>query len=79
MKIASHDKYGLEQQGDMVKLGIVQEMDKPGSKVVEQMSEGCPMLLAGLKSLLEPGEPLTRTTLAGRNVTVGPGSPATVS
>lgn len=53
--------FELEQQGDMVKLTIVQDMDKPGSKVIEQMSQGWPMLLASLKSLLETGEPLDAT------------------
>jgi uncharacterized protein YndB with AHSA1/START domain len=53
--------YELDRQDDMVKLTIIQEMDRPGSKLVEQMSGGWPMLFASLKSLLETGEPLEAT------------------
>ena len=54
--------YELEQQGDMVKLTLVHEMDKPGSKLIDAVSNGWPMLLASLKSLLETGEPLEAST-----------------
>ena len=50
--------YELEQQGDMVKLTLVHEMDKPGSKLIDAVSNGWPMLLSSLKSLLETGESL---------------------
>ncbi len=53
--------YELEQQGDMVKLTVVHEMDKPGSKLIDAVSGGWPMILASLKSLLETGESLTAT------------------
>jgi hypothetical protein len=48
--------------GDMVKLTLIQEFERPDSKVREAMSEGWPMLLASLKSLLETGTPLEATT-----------------
>jgi uncharacterized protein YndB with AHSA1/START domain len=54
--------YELEPQGDMVKLTLVHEMDKPGSKLIDAVSNGWPMLLASLKSLLETGEPLEAST-----------------
>jgi uncharacterized protein YndB with AHSA1/START domain len=51
----------LEKQGDMVKLTVVHEIDKTGSKLIEMVSNGWPMILASLKSLLETGEPLEAT------------------
>jgi uncharacterized protein YndB with AHSA1/START domain len=54
--------YELEQQGDMVKLTINHEIDKPGSKLIDAVSHGWPMLMASLKSLLETGEPLEAST-----------------
>lgn len=51
----------LEQQGDMVKLQLVHEMEKPNSKLIEAVSSGWPMILASLKSLLETGESLEAT------------------
>ncbi len=53
--------YELEQQGDMVKLTLVHEMDKPDSKLIDAVSNGWPMILASLKSLLETGESLEAT------------------
>jgi uncharacterized protein YndB with AHSA1/START domain len=53
--------YELEQQGESVKLTIVHEMDKPGSKLIGAVSSGWPMILASLKSLLETGESLEQT------------------
>jgi uncharacterized protein YndB with AHSA1/START domain len=53
--------YLLEQQGDMVKLTVMHEMDKPGSKLIEAVSQGWPAILSSLKSLLETGEPLEAT------------------
>jgi uncharacterized protein YndB with AHSA1/START domain len=50
--------YELEEQGDMVKLTLIHEIDKPDSKVIEAVSNGWPMLLSSLKSLLETGESL---------------------
>jgi uncharacterized protein YndB with AHSA1/START domain len=51
----------LDEQGDMVKLTVTHEIDRPGSKIIEGVSEGWPMILASLKSLLETGEPLEAT------------------
>jgi uncharacterized protein YndB with AHSA1/START domain len=54
--------YELEQQGDMVKLTVIHEMDKPGAKFIDAVSNGWPMIMASLKSLLETGAPLDATT-----------------
>jgi uncharacterized protein YndB with AHSA1/START domain len=58
----------LEPVGDSVKLTFIQENDTPDSKTVRMASEGWPLILASLKSLLETGEPLeaTRHWPAGR-------------
>jgi uncharacterized protein YndB with AHSA1/START domain len=53
--------YELEQQGDMVKLTLIHEIDKPESKLINGVSNGWPMILASLKSLLETGESLEAT------------------
>lgn len=53
--------YTLEQQGDMVKLTLLHEMDKPESKFIKAVGGGWPIILASLKSLLETGESLEVT------------------
>jgi uncharacterized protein YndB with AHSA1/START domain len=53
--------YELEKQGASVKLTVFHEMDKPGSKFIESVSEGWPPILSSLKSLLETGESLEET------------------
>jgi uncharacterized protein YndB with AHSA1/START domain len=53
--------YELEQQGDSVKLTVIHEMDKPGSKLIDGVSQGWPAILSSLKSLLETGESLEAT------------------
>lgn len=53
--------YDLEQQGEMVKLTLIHQMDKPGSKLIEAVSQGWPMILASVKSLLETGAALEAT------------------
>ena len=53
--------YELEKQGESVKLTLIHEMEKPGSKVIEAVSNGWPSLLASVKSLLETGAPLEET------------------
>jgi uncharacterized protein YndB with AHSA1/START domain len=53
--------YELEKQGDLVKLTIIHDMDKPGSKFIESVSSGWPLILASLKSLLETGESIEAT------------------
>lgn len=51
----------LEPQGDMVKLTIIHEMDRPDSKLIAGVSSGWPLVCASLKSLLETGESLEQT------------------
>jgi uncharacterized protein YndB with AHSA1/START domain len=51
----------LEKQGASVKLTLVHEMDKSGSKFIASVSEGWPPILSSLKSLLETGESLEET------------------
>ena len=53
--------YELEPQGDMVKLTVIHESEEPGSKLIEMVSNGWPMILSSLKSLLETGESLAAT------------------
>src|SRR4030095_318564 len=50
--------YQLEKQADMVKLTLIHEMEKHGSQFIGKVSEGWPLILASLKSLLETGQPL---------------------
>lgn len=57
----SRATFELEQQGDVVKLTLTHEIDKKGSKFIEAVSSGWPMILASLKSLLETGESLEET------------------
>jgi uncharacterized protein YndB with AHSA1/START domain len=53
--------YELDQQGDSVKLTVRHEMDKPGTKFIQAVSQGWPPILSSLKSLLETGEALEIT------------------
>jgi uncharacterized protein YndB with AHSA1/START domain len=53
--------YELEPQGESVKLSVIHEMDKTGSKLIDAVSNGWPHILASLKSLLETGESLVET------------------
>jgi uncharacterized protein YndB with AHSA1/START domain len=53
--------YEIETAGESVKLTVIHEMDKPGSKLIEAVSNGWPRFLASLKSLLETGESLEET------------------
>lgn len=48
----------LKKHGALVKLTIIHEMPKRASKFIEAVSEGWPMILSSLKSLLETGKPL---------------------
>jgi uncharacterized protein YndB with AHSA1/START domain len=50
--------YSLEPAGDTVKLTILHETDRDGSKLIEAISGGWPKVLASLKSLLETGKAL---------------------
>ena len=53
--------YELVQQGDAVKLTVIHQMDKPGTKFIDAVSQGWPPILSSLKSLLETGAGLPRT------------------
>ena len=45
----------------MVKLTVIHEIDKPGSKFIQSVSTGWPVILSSLKSLLETGDALEAT------------------
>jgi uncharacterized protein YndB with AHSA1/START domain len=53
--------YTLESQGEAVKLTVLHEIDQPGSKLIDAVSNGWPHILSSLKSLLETGESLVDT------------------
>jgi len=53
--------YELGKVGESIKLTVLHEMDKPGSKFIEAVSNGWPLILSSLKSLLETGESLVET------------------
>lgn len=58
----------LEPSGDMVKLTITHEMDKPESKFIQAVSNGWPSILSSLKSLLETGDALEATKRWPKNM-----------
>jgi uncharacterized protein YndB with AHSA1/START domain len=47
--------FTLEQQKDQVKLTLSHDDFEPGSKVFESISQGWPLVLSSLKSLMETG------------------------
>jgi uncharacterized protein YndB with AHSA1/START domain len=51
----------LEPKGDTVKLTVTHEIDKPQSKLIGAVSNGWPLILSSLKSLLETGNVLEWT------------------
>ena len=53
--------YELEPKGEMVKLSVLHEMDRGQSKFIHAISNGWPIILSSLKSLLETGESLEET------------------
>ena len=53
--------YQLEPQGEYVKLTVIHDIEKPGTKFIEAVSNGWPLILASLKSLLETGESFEST------------------
>jgi uncharacterized protein YndB with AHSA1/START domain len=53
--------YELETQRDAVRLSLTHESDLKGSKMIAGVSQGWPVILSSLKSLLETGEPLDST------------------
>jgi uncharacterized protein YndB with AHSA1/START domain len=56
--------FDIAPDGDTVKLTIIHQIDRDGSKTIEAVSGGWPMILSSLKSLLETGAALEIT--AGR-------------
>lgn len=46
----------IEPVNGAVKLTILHEIDAPGSKFIEAVSGGWPLILSNLKSLLETGK-----------------------
>jgi uncharacterized protein YndB with AHSA1/START domain/DNA-binding transcriptional ArsR family regulator len=48
--------FEIEEAGQLVKLTVIHDRFEPGSKVLESVSTGWPMLLSELKTLLETGE-----------------------
>lgn len=53
--------YQLEKEGKSVKLTVIHQMAKEGSKLIDAVSQGWPHILSSLKSLLETGESLEET------------------
>jgi uncharacterized protein YndB with AHSA1/START domain len=53
--------YEIEQMEGEVKLTILHEIDTPESKLIKAVSGGWPLILSGLKSLLETGDSLEIT------------------
>ena len=56
----SRATFQLEAVAEMVKLTITHEIDRTGSKFIQAVSNGWPIILASLKSLLETGKALPR-------------------
>jgi uncharacterized protein YndB with AHSA1/START domain len=56
----SRVSFTLEQQRDQVKLTVIHDDFEPGSKVFEGISQGWPLVLSSLKSLLETGQVVLR-------------------
>ena len=50
--------FTLEPEGHTVKLTILHEIDRDGSKLIDAVSGGWPKILASLKSMLETGKAL---------------------
>jgi uncharacterized protein YndB with AHSA1/START domain len=48
----------IEPAGEVVKLTISHEIDKPGSRLIDAVSIGWPKILSSLKTLLETGTAL---------------------
>ena len=54
--------FTLEENGGVVRLTVVHDDFPPESKVFRACSEGWPMILSNLKTLLETGKPLPEFT-----------------
>jgi hypothetical protein len=50
--------FELERQKDQVKLTMIHDRFEPGSKVLEKISAGWPLILSSLKSYVECGKVL---------------------
>ena len=55
----------IEQKGESVKLTVTHTMEKPGAKFIEAVSNGWPLILSGMKTLLETGAPLEELRTSG--------------
>jgi uncharacterized protein YndB with AHSA1/START domain len=53
--------YEIEKKGESMKLTVIHEMERGGSKLIDAVSGGWPMILSSLKSLLETGQALEET------------------
>jgi uncharacterized protein YndB with AHSA1/START domain len=53
--------YLLEEHGETVKFTLIHQHPKPDSKLIQGVSNGWPIILASLKSLLETGESIVET------------------
>jgi uncharacterized protein YndB with AHSA1/START domain len=56
---ASQVSFDLEQKGDLVKLTVLHEIAREGSKLIEKVGGGWPMVLSNLKTFLETGAALS--------------------
>jgi uncharacterized protein YndB with AHSA1/START domain len=54
----SRATFELEPMNDAVKLTVTHEIDRTGSKFIEAVSQGWPIVLSSLKSLIETGKAL---------------------
>jgi uncharacterized protein YndB with AHSA1/START domain len=54
--------FDIAADGDTVKLTVIHQIDRAGSKTIEAVSGGWPMILSSLKSLLETGAALGITS-----------------
>jgi uncharacterized protein YndB with AHSA1/START domain len=57
----SRATFEIEPVGQSVKLTVIHEMERDGSKFIAAVSNGWPHILASLKSLLETGTALPET------------------
>lgn len=60
--------FEIEPADDAVKLTISHEIDRPESKLIDAVSNGWPMILSSLKSLLETGDALEATKQWPKNM-----------
>jgi uncharacterized protein YndB with AHSA1/START domain len=57
--------YELELEDGLVKFTVLHEMDKPESKLIRAVSNGWPLILSSLKTLLETGAALSAPPACG--------------